>query len=263
MYSKSLPLHKDPLIHFLVLGTLIFIIDGFLPSQRKEQIIVDQATVEFLVENQEKIKLRKLTPEETEKAIANHVTDEILYREAYRRKLNEGDSQIRYELISKMEGLLVNYIENPSTEELRSFYEENIDNYTTPERFAVDHVFYQDPQNIPPDLLEQLKAGIDFKALGKPYVRTYNRPSIQRSHRDLTSLFGPEAAEAVVSAKQGTWVGPFTSRQGTHFLCQTAVLPPAVQSFADIQGYLLNDWKNAESDRQMEVNGKPSATTSK
>lgn len=88
----------EPLVHFLALAALLFVLDQVFSSTQKEKIIVDEQTADFLIKQREDLELRKLTPEERQETIAAFIEDEILYREAYKRGLDKGDTRMRRNL---------------------------------------------------------------------------------------------------------------------------------------------------------------------
>ncbi|WP_422385191.1 peptidyl-prolyl cis-trans isomerase [Roseibium album] len=247
------PFWREPLFHFLILGGLVFAADAFFASARKEQIIVDQSTIDYLVARQENIELRDIAPSEVEDLIATHVEDEILYREAYKRGLNEGDSRMRRNMILKMRGLLVAELDTPTEQQLKDFFQDSTERYTSEEQFQVDHVFFREEASIPDGLLEQLDQGADFRSVSERYTPTFGRSSVQATRSELVEIFGREAGLSVVNAKPDAWMGPFSSSNGIHFVRRTGLIPPQLSKFEDVEPYLLMDWQSEEARKLIEV----------
>lgn len=252
MKNKT-PFWREPLFHFLILGGLVFAADAFFASARKEQIIVDQSTIDYLVARQENIELRDIPPSEVEDLIATHVEDEILYREAYKRGLNEGDSRMRRNMILKMRGLLVAELDTPTDQQLKDFYQRSRERYTSEEQFQVDHVYFREEASVPDSLLEQLEQGADFRSVSERYTPTFGRSSVQATRSELAEIFGREAGLTVVNAKSDAWMGPFSSSNGIHFVRRTGLIPPQLAKFEDVEPYLLMDWQSEEARKLIEV----------
>ena len=158
---------REPLLHFLVLAALLFALDHVFSRAQKEKIVVGRQTVDYLVQQREDLELRELGPEERREAVEAFVEDEILYKEAYKRGLDKGDSRMRRNLIRKLRGLLIGEIEPPTEAQLTDFYQTNRERFVRQETLTLDHVFFSDAAQVPQDLLEQLRAGADHRAFGE------------------------------------------------------------------------------------------------
>ncbi|MEE1674934.1 peptidylprolyl isomerase [Agarivorans aestuarii] len=238
---------KEPLLHFLLMGGLIFLADALLASDRKEQIFVDQSSIDYLVKQQERLSLRTYSDEEIDQLIAAYIEDEILYREAYKRGLNQGDTRMRRNMILKLRGLMIAKVKEPSEAQLKDFYQNNLERYTSPEQFQVDHVYFKDESSVSPGLLEELNQGADFRSLSESYFQTYGQSSINSLRSELASLFGEQASRYIVETDSDQWKGPFSSAQGIHFVKRSGITPPKVAAFEQVEPYLPMDWQAAEA----------------
>ncbi|GLP96397.1 peptidyl-prolyl cis-trans isomerase [Paraferrimonas sedimenticola] len=237
---------KEPLFHFLLIGALIFLADSMLASERKELILVDQSSIDYLVKQQEKLSLRSYSDEEIDQLIEAYIEDEILYREAYKRGLNQGDTRMRRNMILKLRGLMVAEIDAPSEAQLKDFYQNNLERYTAPEQFQVDHLYLSDENHSSKDLLEKLNQGADFRALSESYLKTYGQSSIDVPRSELASLFGEQAARFIVETDSSEWMGPFASSNGVHFVRRTGYTPPQVATIDQVIDYLPMDWQSEQ-----------------
>lgn len=244
---------REPLVVFLLIGGLVFAVDAYWASTRKEQIIVDQSTIDYLIARQENVELREIRPDEIGGLIEAHIEDELLYREAYKRGLNEGDTRMRRNMILKLKGLMVTGLDEPTDEELRTFYEDSQKRYTSEEQFEIDHLYFSKEGSVPGDLQDQLEQGADFKLVSESYSRTLGRSNLQATRSDLSEFFGTEAAHAIVDAKNDGWMGPFSSQYGVHFIRRNAVIPPQTASFEDVAPYLRMDWQSSEVSKLIEA----------
>ena len=78
---------REPLVHFLVLGTALFVLYDALSGATggsERRIVVNDATVAAIVRQHQAAWKRPPTPAELRGLVDAHVRDEVLYREAWR-----------------------------------------------------------------------------------------------------------------------------------------------------------------------------------
>ncbi len=241
----------EPLVHFLVLAALLFVLEHVFSSTQKEQIIVDQQTAAFLIKQREDLELRKLTPQERQKTIASYVEDEILYREAYKRGLDKGDTRMRRNMIRKMRGLLIGDVREPTDKELRTYFESNREEFLYPATVTLDHVFYSDPVRLPQDLLERLQAGADHRDFGE-YRLSMGTSMPGVTQKMLAGTFGANMARGILAIEDDQWHGPFESIQGIHFVRITDRTPAVRPGFEEVKSYIEAQWAMVESRKAIE-----------
>ena len=242
---------KEPLVHFLLLAALLFGLEQVFSSTQKDKIIVDQQTVEYLIKQREDLELRELGPEEREETIASFVEDEILYNEAYKRGLDRGDSRMRRNMILKMRGLLIGDLDQPTEEELRAYYQANLDQFTRPATISLDHVFFSDSAQVPQDLLEQLRGGLDHTTVGGALLG-YGPVLRNMSQRMLVGTLGADSARAILAIDDDDWHGPFESSRGTLFVRVAGRTPESQPSYEQVKSYIEGYWTMAASRRLIE-----------
>lgn len=216
---------REPLVHFVVLGALIFGAHAWFADDLAPEtppIIVSKAMVETLARDFQRQNGRAPEPAERQALIEGHVSDEVLLREAIAMGLDRGDPIVRRRLIQKMEMLLseMEPLAEPTDAELQAFLDQNAHDYAGVERLGLTHVFLsRDTHGEAPDighLLAALKAGADPATLGDPFPR--GRVLTSRSRARLERVFGADFAKAVMPQALGAWVGPIRSSYGTHIV---------------------------------------------
>jgi peptidyl-prolyl cis-trans isomerase C len=129
----------------------------------------------------------------------------------------------------------------PTEAELRAYLAANRERYRSPPTVTLDQVFYADPATMPDNLMAQLANGADLGDLGDTLDMLGNRlPNY--SLRDLIGLMGPDVARRVFELPPGAWHGPLRSERGVHFVRIVQHHPPLTPSFAELEGYLRQDW---------------------
>jgi hypothetical protein len=128
--SKLRAFLREPLVHFLCLGALLFIIFGFVgrnvslaPPPQKPQIIVAPDRVTQLI-NYFRIDFkREPTPADVQKIIDDYIREEVLCREAWAQGIDRDEPKIRLQLKQMMEGRLADTADlaAPTDAELQTF----------------------------------------------------------------------------------------------------------------------------------------------
>ena len=121
---------KEPLVHFLVLGGLIFAWSAWRgePVDPAERTIeVDREQQALIALDFERTMQRPPTDAELDGLIGRWVREEVLYREALRLGLDSGDPVVRRRLAKKMDFLAASEAElaQPTDAELREWYSAN------------------------------------------------------------------------------------------------------------------------------------------
>ncbi|MGI9320774.1 MAG: peptidyl-prolyl cis-trans isomerase [Thiogranum sp.] len=244
-------LAREPLVHFLLLAALLFVLEAVFSTTQKEQIIVDQQTAEFLIKQREDLELRKLGSDARKETIDTYVEDEILYSEAYKRGLDKGDSRMRRNMILKMRGLLIGDLEQPTDDQLRAYYEARKDQFTRPATISIQQVFFSDPAQVPPDLLARLQGGLDHESVGE-FLPGLGRSMSNVSQWMIVSNFGADAARVILAINHDQWHGPIESIQGIHFIRITARTPEYQSSYDEVKSYIEGYWTMAQSRKLIE-----------
>jgi PPIC-type PPIASE domain len=233
-------LRREPLVHFLALAALLFVIYDLLLPSRQEPLVIDRASIDVLVDQQAALLGRPVTEQEREAVIERAIDDAVLLREAYKRGLDR-DAVVQRHLVQKMRFILGEEVPEPSEAELRAYLAANRERYRGPPTVTLDHVFYADPAGVPDGLLAQLQNGRRTDGLGDP-LSMLGDPLPRYTVSDLMGLVGPEVARRVFEAPVGEWQGPARSERGVHFMRVAARHPPSLPSFEELESYLRQDW---------------------
>jgi len=246
---------QEPLLHFLVLAAMLFVLDYWSAQSQKTEIVVSRQTVDYLVDQQQQLELRELTGAERQQVVEQFIEDEILYAEAYKRGLDKGDSRMRRNLILKMRGLLGGEVGEPSKEQLQDYYKENQTRYVTPATWRVEQVFYSDSDKVPDALLERLNAGEPPENFGEERLDMRRiMPGI--SQQQLVSVFGPDVARQLMveesALPRSGWVGPVETDFGVHVLRVTGFTPAKAQPYEQVERFLAGEWVLDQSRARIE-----------
>ena len=244
---------KEPLVHFLVLGLIIFAVYHALNrsnEQEPDKIVVTQARIEQLAGLFAKTWQRPPTAAELKGLIDDYVKEEILYREALALGLDNDDTVIRRRLRQKMEFLSDTVIGalNPTDEELETYLKSNMSKFELDPQIAFEQVFLNPERR--GDQIEEDSASI-LEALNSNAsadAAKLGDATLLPLELDLTSAtrisqtFGPQFANAVDQLMPGAWGGPIKSTFGTHLVQVNKREPGRVPALSEVRAAVKREW---------------------
>src|ERR1700730_12483505 len=134
-------LWRVPLLHFVLLGALIFGVYAVLhPPPKDEKVItVTKAMRQSFIDNFDEDKSRVPSDAELEKMIESWVASEILYREGKALGVDRGDDMIRDRVAFKLQLLIFDQIRvaRPTEDQLRKWFADNHGRFDEQERVAL------------------------------------------------------------------------------------------------------------------------------
>lgn len=238
-------LRKDPLVHFLIIGGLLFLAltrfgNGSDDGAASGTILITADRVAEIARQAELLQGRPPTDEELERLVANHVRDEVYYREALALGLDVDDDEVRTRLIEKMRYVTENVADpEPPEADLVAWFENNADRFRIPELVTFDQLFFsprmrgEAAETDAEAALAGLRGGGSPEGLGDP---TPLQDRFEAADADrVRVLFGETLTEAVFAAPPAQWIGPFESDFGWHVVRvveRTAARDP---EFAEIE----------------------------
>lgn len=241
---------REPLLHFLLIGAVIFVVDGATRSKADNAhvIVVDDKVRTELSEQFKVGQGRQPTEDELRVLIDRWVYDEVMYREAVALGLDKGDEMFRSRLELKMRAMLIdNVIVNPaSDEDLRQWLEANRQRYTAPRRFDFVQFQIEGPEAQAQARAEAVASQIKGEAVPPQYdeaVRIYR----DRSQENIASVFGEAFAAGLLGA-QDKWVAVH-STTGWHVARLLDDKPPVEPDFDAIKPQLEADWRKFQENR--------------
>ncbi len=255
---------REPLLHFLVIGALLFV---FLSGRTGDEeagdrhIRVTSGQIERLEQVWRRTWLREPTPGELDKMIDDYVTEEIYYREALALGLDKDDTVIRRRLKQKMEFLTddLSPLGEPGDDELRSLLAAEPDVYRIPARHSFVQIYLSvdlrgdtavtDAEK----MLERLRADdpVDPATLGDPL--SLPRSLVDVSEDDVSRLFGDAFTTRLETLPVGRWSGPVSSGFGLHLVWVDDRVPARAPTFEEVRDRLRQDWEVRERNRRREA----------
>ena len=135
---------REPLVHFLVLGGVLFALyrwqnpSGAETVLAPREIVVTTGRIANLAESFARVWQRPPTQAELDGLIEDHIREEVLYREALAIGLDRDDTIIRRRLRQKMEFISEDIAAQaePSDQELQAYLDSHSDSYRVDPRLS-------------------------------------------------------------------------------------------------------------------------------
>lgn len=211
---------KEPLLQFLAIGAILFLIFGALnPEGNNKEIVIDDNLVSEMVAKWELKRNRRPTLEEMEGMIHQYVEQEVLYREALVMNLDHNDEIVKRRLAQKMEFISDGMAESlqPTKKMLETYYEEHKDNYAKAPIYTLQISYFSEDKrhNATSDAIAALKNENPLE-LGDniSLPNSYTNESAFKIARDYGRVF----TNALDSLETQLWVGPIKSGFGIHLV---------------------------------------------
>lgn len=235
---------REPLLHFVVLGALIFGIDAALhPPPKDEKVItVTKAMRQSFIDNFDEDKERVPTDAELEKMIESWIASEILYREGKALGVDRGDDMIRDRIAFKLQLLIFDQIRvpQPTEEQLRAWFADNHARFDEQESVG----FYLTPPT------DEATARRQLDDIQKQHesedLQKQTRAILGRPVSSLAASFGEGFRDALLAMPQEQW-NVVQSKDGWHVVRLDSRHAGALASFESVRDQAAKIWHTDET----------------
>jgi len=262
---------KQPLLHFLVAGILIFAgyqwsapavsdienLEKVIPVDRLALLNFMQFRAQAFQPELFSEQLDAMSESDLEKLIDDFVREEALYREALALGMDQGDYIIRQRLVQKVEFLLENMVNQslvPDDAVIASWFDERRSDYQIDAIYTFTHIFFdagergqEQAQQDALSLLNSANIGdIAFNDASQygdryPFLQNY----VERTRDFVVNNFTEDfvARLDTLAPSDQDWAGPFESRYGFHLVMLRSKKDPYIPAFEEIRERVLDDWR--------------------
>jgi len=236
---------KEPLLHFIIAGALLFWVFSLVGSEEGEKtIIIDEYDIAEITSKWEMTWNRSPTLDELKSSLDDYIKEEIYYREALLLNLDHNDVIIRRRMAQKMKFLAegVATMQEPTEEELVQYLNENQKDYRTSAIYSFEHRFYSPDFRDNPEAdatLSLQKA--DFSTSDKlSLALKIEEQDLDQIRRNFGTTFAVNLSKLSVS---NAWQGPIESGFGYHLVKVSARQEPRDQSLDEVRAELITSYK--------------------
>ena len=259
----KLPLLREPLLHFLVLGAALFGLFGMVDKKGADaptKIVISASRVATLADRFARTWRRPPTEQELQGLVEDYIREEIFYREGRAAGLDRDDSVIRRRVRQKMELLSEDVTAaEPSNEQLAAYLASNPQRFWIEDRVTFHQVFLSSTrrggalENDAERLgaaLARTSAVAETAAIGDPFL--LGEEFREMSQSDVARTFGEGFAEQLSALEPGRWQGPILSSFGAHFIFVDERAKGRLPPLDTIREAVHREWLNA---RRIEAEG--------
>jgi hypothetical protein len=272
-------IYKQPLMHFLLLGALIFIASFCLDQMRggnavnESGIVSRDSFIEFIQYRHRGLNraaaeslIKGMSAVEKKTLLDRYIKEEVLYREAIKLGLNNKDYVIKQRLIQKMEYLLDNSEvagQALSAEQVELYFNNNRQRYFSPASITFTHVFIDSARHTEKEadsLTQALKTRLNTEQVpfenasryGERFV--YFTNYIERDKDLVRSHFGEAFTDALFTKElpSDEWIGPITSQYGKHLVRIAMREAGSVPPLADVYSSVAQDLARSQAATQLD-----------
>jgi parvulin-like peptidyl-prolyl isomerase len=268
---------KQPLFHFLVAGSILFVSLSWFAIDRESEwptdsgpILVEREALLDFIRSRTKaaadasmeIAFDALEPKLRQSWVDRYVREEVLVREARALGLDRHDELIRRRLAQKIEFLTLGLLEEEvqiDESELETLYRERGEDYRLPTTLTFTHVFIRQA----PDARERAESLVillneeqalfrDALARGDRFL--YNRNYVDRSVGEVRSHFGKAFSERLEAATpdETRWVGPFASDHGWHAVLFARRTESRLPPLSEIAALLRDEGRREKREKALD-----------
>jgi peptidyl-prolyl cis-trans isomerase C len=246
---------REPLVHFLLAGALIFATYELLNppadrTARATQVVLTKDDLRQLAIHWLAQSGTPATADQMRALVEQRVSQEILSREAVALGLDKDDEIIKRRLAQKMDFLAADIaaLQEPGDAELRGWYAQNSGRFALPPRASFRHLYFSFDRPGARDRAAGILDKISGKPADAPEVATLADPFMfqdyyaERAPDQIAKEFGPGFAKAVFGLKPGAWQGPIQSGYGWHLVFVDAIEPGRVPAFEEVEPDVKSAW---------------------
>jgi hypothetical protein len=240
---------REPLLHFVVLGGVLFGIDHFVVGNADDAhtIIVGADVDREARETFEAARGRTPNAQELEALHRVWLDNEVLYREGLALQVDRGDPAIRERVIFKALSVIDSNVHLPAADDkvLRAWFDGHRDKYDEPARYDFEEAALSgdSSETAVREFVKALNGGMPGDA--KAGLRVFKG----RPHASLGESYGPELARALAAAQPNTWQA-LRTRDGWRAMRLDAITPATPAVFEALRGVVLHDWIDATAAEQ-------------
>ena len=226
--NKIRILAREPLLHFLLLGAVLYAAIAFAgKASTANRIVIGDREIERIAAiYRQQFGVRPST-EQLERRVEERIREEIYWREGVAMGLHRDDEIVRRRVAQKYAFLREDLMTPTAVAagELETYFASHRERYTEPARVSFSHIYISGDRSDGErtDLLADIRSTLqaNSKTSSMPAGDTFPGQTgvSQLSRRELARIFGDTPiVSGAFKAPASRWAGPFTSGYGDHFI---------------------------------------------
>jgi len=241
---------KEPLIHFLLLGSLIYAFYLFSqkPTQKiQEEIKLQNYEIQALKDRYKKENHKDINDQELQAYSAQALYEKKLLNEAYSLNLHKESREISQILLQQMKFIRQNksLFKEPTEEELLAYYKKNIQEYSQIDSLSFSQIYFLNPKDKDVQRVYEIATTVGINPDEAGYFG--DESSIDNYLDDVTQdeiqkSFGKYFAKQLFSLKSGVWHKAIHSKHGVHLIYVRSKVTGDPYPFDDVLERVYQDF---------------------
>lgn len=250
---------KEPLLHFLILGLLLFALFAWVnrgAMYAPSDIVVDDDLLQSIKTKYQTAWQRELTGEELRGLVKNWVQEEILFREGVAMGLDQDDEVVRQRVIQKMEFITEDTTDTtPDEAELQAWLDANPEDYTTSPVYSFKHIYIEllpdqeELRQLLNEMYQKLLSGDEIDS--DPSLLPAAMQDVDEG--EIVRIFGREFASAIANLELHTWSQPVRSGFGYHFVYLESRQAGRLAHLAEVRQWVAMDYLEEQKKKRKEA----------
>ena len=251
---------KEPLLHFLFLGAIVYIYFIVVHKETAldtKLITISSYEIQKLKTTYKKEYKREVDTTTLKILIAQKYYEEVLLEKAFATKIAQNDTVVSQRLLQKMQFIMLDRskYKEPTQKELYDYYMENIEEYSEIKTISFSNVFFRNDKDKritkTYKLLEMAnvnsanaKAFSDVSSL--PYHVT------NASYKEIEKTYGKYFAKKLFKLRKGVWHKAIHAKDGARLVYVTDKETLKAYAFDDVETRVYEDYIAQQEKMQKE-----------
>jgi len=244
---------REPLVHFLLGGAVLFALHGIFGATDAggRAIVIGRQDLESLQQQFVSLWKRPPTRAELEGLTEAQIREEVLVREGMALGLDRNDTILRRRIAQKMEFLIADTAvpHDPGDAVLRAYFDANRARYDEPPRVSFTHIYFSldargaktqaDAERVRRALQDP---GSPARApeRGDRFALSYDYAA--RTADQVDQEFGSGFGRQILDLPPGLWRGPIRSAYGLHLVRVSERMPARSAAFEEARERVVTDF---------------------
>lgn len=244
---------REPLLHFLILGALLFGLYHWLHGgspKAADEIVLSRGQVQSLEAQFQRVRQRAPTPEERQTLVESWVREEIFYREGLAMGLDRDDPIVRRRIAQKLEFIADGATATaPTSAELQAWLDAHADQYRSEPRYTLTQIYFEvarHGEKLDADVAAARRA-LDGGSAPAGDSTLLPQDLDNATVSEVKRIFGGEFSDALKAMPVGAWQGPLRSGFGMHLVKLSASDAGRVATLDEVRAEVERDLVNART----------------
>ena len=248
-------LFDEPLVHFFILGSLLYIFYTSTTTQVDTARSITQKRISITISSDEKELLSKKfinyfhhkPSEEIKQLLEKQLyKKKLLLESAYALELYKNDAKVKEILLKKMRYILQADKSStlPTEATLHEYYLENIIDYSKRKTISFAHIYFEN--------ITQEQSNLYFKLIEDSKDSLPAQTSLKQTRKALDKQYGTYFTNKIFHAKKGEWLSIIPTNNGYEFVYILSYQTSSPYDFELVEDRVYADYIKQTKKKQLQ-----------